>query len=788
MRYLVTAVQRAVPEVGSTTAELLPHLYRTPLKSILVTFINELHTISQPLIVILDDFHLITSAELHEAVYFLIQHLPLNIHLIIASRTEMPFPLGRLRAKQQISELTAADLQLNRPETKTFVNQVAQLDLPDKHIATLEKQSEGWLAGLQLVTLALRNAPNQLEGGQTLSHTQHVFEYLAEEVLHQQSAATQSFLKHTAVLERFSVDLADHILGRSDGATQLAQIQQENLFLIALDEQGEWYRYHHLFTDFLRSRLDKTAVQPIYQQAAVWHQQQGLSEEAIAYALLAESHHFAAELIASLTPTMLNQGQIMTVLAWMEQLPAACLHDNFELAVFRGYIASLQGDLAAAQKFCAIATKLLPPQATDIQQGYLLALQAAVATDEGKTNHALEYAQEALVYLTELDAFFYTMTLLVLGSLQQTLGEYEAAVQTQRRVLALSRQQKNRVTEIGAVGLLSYLLYRRGQRRAAAQLCQEVVDGYQNNPPPPTAGLAYVVLGFTYLATHQLTLAKPYLQQGVALCEQLGFNDFIAMGNSALVQLYLEEGELDKMWHLLESLRQKAVHPMARVAVDALEARVHLELGQMAAVKRWVQNYPVHPQGPFNPAHLSSYDIHVRWLLNQNELETAAQLLQTCETFAKEKGVFSNLVRIYLLQAQLAHQRHETAPAAALVEQALALAAPETLVAPFLQIPTAVKQLCGRYRQQYSHFVEQIIPAEEPTAAEVLLQAAVEPLSERELEILQLIAQGLSNRDIANQLVITIGTAKWHVHNILSKLAVKRRTQAVAKARELNWL
>lgn len=788
MRYLVTAVQRALPQIGATTAELLAHLYRTPLKTILVTFLNEVHTISQPLIIILDDFHLITSPEIHEAIFFLVQHLPQNVHLIIASRTEMPFPLGRLRATQQISELTAADLQLNRPETKTFVNQVAQLDLPDKHIATLEKQSEGWLAGLQLVTLALRNAPNQLEGGQTLSHTQHVFEYLAEEVLHQQSAETQQFLKHTAVLERFSAGLADCILGRSDSAVQLAHIQQENLFLIALDEQGEWYRYHHLFTDFLRSRLDKTAVQPIYKQAAVWHQQQGQLEEAVAYALLAKSYEFAAELIGSLTPKMLNQGQIMTVLGWMEQLPTACLHSNFELAAFRGYIASLQGDLATAQKFCAIATKQLPPQATDIQQGYLLALQAAVATDEGKTNHALEFAQEALSYLSEVDAFFYTMTLLVLGSLQQNLGEYEAAVQTQRRVLALSRQQKNRVTEIGAVGLLSYLLYRRGQRRAAAQLCQEVVDRYHNTPPPPSAGLAYVVLGFTHLATHQLTLARPYLQQGVELCEQLGFNDFIAMGNSALVQLYLQEGELDKMWRLLESLRQKAVHPLARVAVDALEARIHLELGQMAAVRRWVQNYPVQPNQPLNPAWLSHYDIHSRWLLRQNKLDTAEQLLHACEAFAKEKGVFSNLVRIYLLQAQLAHQRNDTAQAAALVEQALALAAPETLVAPFLQMPAEVQQLCGRYRPQYAQFVDQIIPAEATTMADGALDAAVEPLSERELEILQLIAQGFSNRDIANQLVITIGTTKWHVHNILSKLAVKRRTQAVAKARELNWL
>jgi LuxR family maltose regulon positive regulatory protein len=201
-----------------------------------------------------------------------------------------------------------------------------------------------------------------------------------------------------------------------------------------------------------------------------------------------------------------------------------------------------------------------------------------------------------------------------------------------------------------------------------------------------------------------------------------------------------------------------------------------------------MQAYPLDPEQPLNPMLLSSYDIYVRWLLIQEQLQTAAQFLQKCEQFAKQKGLFSNLIRIYLLQAQLASQKNDNTKAAALVEQALELAAPETLVAPFLAASPEVKQLCGRFRQPYGYFVDQIIPAVTTGAVTADLHTAVEPLSERELEILQLIAQGLSNRDIANQLVITVGTTKWHVHNILSKLGVKRRTQAVAKARELQWL
>lgn len=817
LTYIIAALQKLAENIGAGVLGVLQSPQTPPIEAILTTLLNEVTNIPGNFILILDDYHVIDAKPVDHALTFLVKHLPPQMHLVIATRQDPPLPLARLRARGQLTELRAADLRFTLAEAADFLNQVMGLNLSSEDIAVLETRTEGWIAGLQLAALALHGMismpghQHQEAAGFIKSFTgshHFVMDYLVEEVLHQQSESIQTFLLRTSILNRLCGPLCDAVLldPSASGKDILEYLERANLFLVPMDDERRWYRYHHLFADLLRQRLhqsiastiehDENRVNELHIRASRWYEEHGFYLEAFHHAAAANDVEHAERLIEGKGIPLQLSGAAAAVLEWLASLPEAVLNARpslwwryASLLLINGQTIGVEEKIQAAE--AAIAAAGLqdsePDGVTRNLIGQFAAARATLALTRYDVEPMLAQSSRALEYLHPNSLSSRSSALWTQGYAYLLQGDRGAARRAFTEAITLSQSAGALFTTILATIGLGNVQEVENQLYLAEETYQRVLK-WVGDQPQQIIHEAHLGLARILYEWNDLDAAEQHGRLGLHLARQYEIViDRFIVSEVFLARLKLAQGDVAGAAVILAQANQSArqrnfVHRIPEVA--AAQVLVLLRQGNLAAATHLAQTHDL---------PLSKARVH----LAQGDVIAALAVLELLRQQLEAKGWEDERLKVLILQV-LAHQAHgEKDKAVQLLGDALALAEPGGFIRIFVDEGRQIAQLLPDVAAQgimpdYISKLKAAFEAEERKSEDksVLLttQPLIEPLSLRELEVLQLIAQGLSNREIAEQLFLALATVKMHNQKIFGKLLVKRRTEAVARARELGLL
>ncbi len=805
--YLLATLQRLQPEIGVAVKNLFGMASFPPIETVAVTLINEINTISTPFLLVLDDYHLLQNPYCQELVELLIKRQPDHLHLVLITREDPALPLARLRAGEQMTEIRATDLEFNPQEARSFFNQTMSLSLEDSAITALVGRTEGWIAGLQLAALSLTGRTETEEFIKAFSGThRYVIDYLVEEVLGQQAPEIRQFLTQTAILERLCAPLCEAVTGRADSKAMLAHLEKANLFLIPLDDQRQWYRYHHLFAEFLQTELDPAEEALLHNRALSWYEKQGLLYEAIRHALAAHNIPESERLIGLVIAELIQKGELATLLSWLESIPLEVVQTSPDLGIYKSWGLYLSGQIEKAEAcFTSLDTTRLS-QLAGTSLGRLKIVQIYhLSTQE--TALKIRLAEEALALIGDSDPLFRTFALTMLGVLQNVDGQTTTATSTFQVALVQAQAMEQPPLVINVLLNLVANLNRQGQRGEALWLCQENLNLYTDSRGQflLVAGMLLVPMALLSYEANELEDAYQYVTRGLEIYERLGINPLLnADGQWILVKVLRAKGQTEKALTTIRKVRQTAEHlkvGLLEVAMAGLEAEILCRQGYLQKAAYLLEKYHFSSQEPPNPIYEIAYLSYIRVLLAQHRLLEAETLLDVIENNARVGGRYARLIPIHILQARTQDEMGDREAALQYLSAAINLAAPESYLRYFLDENDLLLELLPQTRALAPAFVDSLMvafsdakPAQvEATNSNMTLNSSpIEPLIEalnaKELEILRLISIGLSNEEIARKQVITLGTTKWYLSQIYGKLGVKSRTQALARTRQLNLL
>src|SRR5579875_599309 len=823
LAYLIAALQTLDAQMGTTALELLGQQPAPP-EAVLAVLINDLMSRdAEDFALVLDDYHLITADPIQRGMTYLVVHLPPQMHLLLATRTDPPFPLSRLRAHGQLCEVRTADLRFGAAEVKTFLQITMGLELEASAIATLERYTEGWIAGLQLAGLSLqgRADPQQFLAAFSGSH-RYVLDYLSDEVLARQDASVQQFLLHTCLLERLSGPLCDAVTEQEGSQAMLEALEKANLFVVALDEERSWYRYHHLFAEVLRRHLQQaepTLVPFLHRRASAWYEQHGLSAEGVRHALAVPDFELAACLIEPIALSMAFQGQLSTVIEWLRALPQALVCSRPFLCVVYAKLLIHINQLETAEELLQqteryVPSAELPAERARVIQGGILTMRTASASFSGDLPHMISLARQALDLQPDAEGRFRPVALAFAIRTYQVSGEVTLATEQEfAAAVALIRTAGNLLATVMSIALLARLYVLQGRLRQAATTYAQVV---QEVPRPEVLHVMfscyfyYFGLGDLLREWNDLEAAARHLEQGMALVnEALPLDPWAAfLGYTALARLQQARGNTTAALTTLDALLRLAErrHFAAQLMSQAAAVRAQLELvqGNLAAALHWAETSGLSTNDDdLSYLQEGAYLALARVRIAQGREEGAAPFLQEAlgllDRLLKEaetKARLGSVLEILVLRALALEAQGNRTSALSTLERALLLAAPESYIrllvdegAPMLALlrqAHARSSVPGYVATLLRAFGEQNI-SDVPLSSTRPSQLA-EPLTEREREVLRLLLMGASNREIARGLVLSVNTVKRHVYNLCGKLGVQSRMQAIIRARALNLL
>jgi LuxR family transcriptional regulator, maltose regulon positive regulatory protein len=822
-RHVAAALDRVCPGIGDKVGSLLgpppPASFEGPVSAL----INELAATAgdQEILLVLDDYHVIEAAPVHDSVGFLVEHRPPGLRLVLASRSDPPLPLllARLRGRGLLTEVRAADLRFTVDEAAVLLGRAARADLPGGLVAELAGRTEGWAVGLQLAGLSLRDQDDAAAFVAAFSGShRYILDFLAEEVLDRQPEHMRAFLLQTSVLERLSGELCDAVTGRTDSQAMLQAIERAGLFLTPLDEVRGWWRYHSLFADLLRARLqqDQPGASPaLHSAAAAWFEGRGLVHETIEHALAAGEPSMAVRMIERNMHALLESGEGATVDQWVAALPAELVSTRPQLRVAQALWVTWSGRLAEAERLIADAERVREEAGDDSGErpdagagvlanlpAVISLLRAGIAWRRAETEQMEAFAQQARVRLSADDR-----------SLRLLVGWYLAAADWLRGRLAEAEERLAGAVAgphtAGGLHLTVRAACDLGEvRRARADLDgalhaydQAVEIATEAGGTSPWAGLAYLGMAEVLYERDDMDAAARRGADGIALCRQLADTQPLAAGLARLAWIRQAQGDrsgaleaMAEAWQLAPGLGAAGAVGLLN-PVPAQRACLLLARGDIAAAADWASHRGIgtgdEPDYATEPEHL----VLARVLLAQDRPQEALALLQRWLTVAVTQDRVASIIEIRALQALALAASADLASAVRTLVSGLELACPRGYVRVFADEGTPMKALLGQLASQRAG---QAKPSSVPADYLARIRRAFgskpatpglrEPLTDRELEVLRLIATGRSNQRITRDLTVALDTTKKHVSHILAKLGVASRTEAVARARELGLI
>jgi LuxR family maltose regulon positive regulatory protein len=829
-RHVAAALDTVHPGVAQHVAALLSGLQPSSFQAVVTTLVNELAGVAEEVVLVLDDYHLIQAPQVHQSFGFLLEHLPTCLRLVVASRADPPLPLARLRARGQLAELRERDLRFAPEEAAELLRAAVGPELPGAAVAALADRTEGWVAGLQLAALSLQGRDDiaAFVEGFSGSH-RYVLDYLAEEVLDRQPDEVVRFLLETSVLERLSGPLCEAVTGRVDSQQLLEQVERANLFLVPLDEVRGWWRYHHLFADLLRGRLAREQpdrLPGLDRAAAAWCEQHGLVDDAVRHALAAEELAWVARLVEQHFEELLWRSEDATLRRWLEALPAELVRSRPRLCLAQAYWALVRGRPEAVEPlvadaeraFSAVAEEPYEPsvgRATSLLANVPAAItlvRAMLARNYGDAERTTAFSQQALTQLGEEDWL-----------LRHFAEYYLAMADWLRGRLAEAEQALARLAAAQLAAGARYLapLYRdlgqvqqaRGHLGGALRTYEAALGiASEAGRPLPPAGIAQVGMAEIRYERGELDAALNHATQAVSLSQQLGWTRQLVAGLAILASIRQAQGDRAGALEAITEAERAEVSPAVVGLLNplpALRARLALAHGEVADAARWVQERGLGVDDEPSYPREREYLVLVRLLLAEQAPERALGLLERLHAAAAAQGRTGSVIEVRALQALARSASGDQARALAALAEALTLGAPEGYQRVFVDegppMAALLHQLLVGRRQEQVAFADAVpreylarvadafeqagLPVRPPVSrGGVVVAGLVEPLTARELEVLQLLAAGAPNRAIAEQLMVTPETVKKHLSHLFDKLGVANRTQAVARARELGLL
>jgi len=851
LAYLTAALEKVDLELSAETQEVIrssDSIYpNTPLTMLL----NDLQDQDQSVLLVLDDYQFINNPTIHDGITFLLEHLPDNVHIVIATRSDPPLPLSRLRARGQLSEIRVEDLRFTSADVTIFLNQVFGLGLSQEQVKKLENRTEGWVAGLQLAAVSMQGRQDIPKFIEAFSGSHRfIMDYLAEEALSQQPSEIQRYLLQTSILERLNDSLCDFVLDvkaknhvsdphfpqessptSEKNKTRLATLEDRGLFIIPQDDERIWYRYHHLFADLLRTRLQSTfpgLVPILHQRAAMWFEKHGDVEGSIDHSLAAEDWESTSRLIVRYIPEYLEKGQMTTIIKWLEQFPQEELFKSPKLCIQvaemysqAGMIDQIDPLLDKAEELVSfeksqgesqdksLETKLSADEITVIRSMAPI-LRGLKAVCSGQPQLAMDITQAALQGIPEMNPKELAVLFWVQGWAQRSLGNLDLALELLTKGTAYANQSGVTLRDIWTdLGNVTRLV---GKLTPAIHILENSLQAIFNKDIQNQGNLSRdeSFLSFLYYERNQLDQAFIYAKRALAHTQWWPSHNIIATANVSLAQIMLARNDFKESLHALqkaeEERKNRLLTPFVHSLVDVTWVQVWLKQKNWKLLDQWeytqistLESKSISNEKIDEYLELRLIMLVRLWIEKTNQdkkkerYETCFSLLERLETNSRNSGRGNSLTVILLYKAIILFQKERRNEAFKELDGCFAIAEPGDYIRIFLDIGDSSQELIYSYLQQshvtHKKFALRILNEFGISQlAEKQKEGIPETLTSREMDILQLLVEGYSNREMAERLVISEGTIKFHVHNILGKLNAASRTQAIANARELNLI
>ena len=816
--YFISALQQLRPDLGAGALSLLESNQAPPITSILTVLINDITEFPDVFSIVLEDYHVIDFQPIHESLTFMIDHMPVNMHLVITTRVDPALPLARLRARDNLTELRANDLRFNANEVGQFLTQVMELDLSDEDISALEVRTEGWIAGLQIAALSLQGREDvqgfirAFSGGH-----RHILGYLAEEALNQRPEGTLNFLLQTSILDRLCGPLCDAVTAGSGSQAILESLEHANLFIMPLDDEGVWYRYHHLFAEVLHARLLRTqrdVVPELYRRAGSWHASQGMLDEAVHYMLSGADFEQASRLIEEVAGVMIRRGSSITVIKWLDAMPEEMIRARPLLCLARGWTyfmgAALSLDKAEEWARLALQAAMVSGSLDSGIAGEAAALQAMIAATRSEVLRSLELSRQALDYLP-LDSPWRSAMAFCLGTGHYLTGEITAAVPIFEEALELSLADGAYYIQFASASFIAEILVFQGRLNRALELYEQVLAWSDPNLPQKGGIMAYGGRAGISYERNMLDAALADIQSGFEQVEQVGgaWSAYLLYRVQARIEQAHDnwENALDAL-NRAYRLGQTAKVGLVEAQAAALRASLQLARGDLESALTWAANSGLSYDDPEanHPGWRELEYLSLARVLNaQAKYIEALSLLERLLAAAEAELRLGSVINILVSESMVYLAQEGKTHALNCLERALMLAEPEGYMRVFLDEGDPMRVLLAEYqsllRRKISNadgnsslriltYTEMLLAAftQPHNAAMTHTELMIEKVSEREMEVLRLIEDGMTNQEIAEQMVIAVSTVKSHINSLYGKVGAHNRTQAVAIAREHGLL
>ncbi|MGZ8470529.1 MAG: LuxR C-terminal-related transcriptional regulator [Gemmatirosa sp.] len=829
--YVLAALRRVHAAVGTRALAMLRATPPPAIETVLTALINDIAAVDEDCVLVLDDYHVIEAAPVHDGLEFLLDHLPSRMRVVVATRADPPLPLARLRARGELVELRATDLRFTPAETSAFLNDIMALGLSAADAATLERRTEGWIAGLKLAALSMRGRGDVRAFVDAFSGDhRHIADYLVDEVLDAEPEHVRRFLLDTAILDRMSGPLCDAVTGERGSQALLESLERRSLFVVALDDRHEWYRYHHLFADVLQARAtrdDPDHVRAAHRRAAAWYERAGSATDAVRHALGAGDPERAAGLLETTWPTKDRSHQSARWLGLVKALPDGVVRVRPVLGMGYAWALLNGGELEAAEPRLRDVERWLA-SAPDAASGMvvvdaarfrslaseLASARVYLAQALGELPGTVEHAQRALDLAPEGDRASRATGTALLALAHWARGDLEVAHRIFADALALMRRNGNHLDVVRGTFVLGDIRVAQGRLREAAGFYEGGLRLAAEQPPPAAPETDELHLGLSELHREwgDLDAAAELLRTAAESAERTGYRGKRQRWCTVMARVREAQGDPDGALALLDEAETHDVRdPLPRVRpVAAMRARIRIAQGRLAEASDWVRDRRLSVEDDLGYAREYEHVTLARVLIARDEaggdagaLRDAARLLERLLAAAEAGGRVGSAIELLLLQSLVRRAHRDVRGALQPLGRALALAEPEGYLRVFVDEGARLRELLrhavvrglgGAYAARVlSNFdvapPSLAAPAASPRGmAGIAGAGAAQALTARELEVLRLIAAGLRNQEIADRMAVAPATVKRHVANAYGKLGARHRTEALARARELGVL